>query len=260
LNYFRFASITLGPGQTLTGAGPSTVFDMTGDGHAGTWYGIQVNGGSVRAISMNQTGLVNPDPDGQVHMIQVGAGDSSVISDVTLGSSSSGLGDSIRLLGTDSSNVQPDHASPDLERHGASVRPQRARVQHDVASATIAGSVWNSIADQDIDYEPDLVIAGERRSRPREQRGIRQQHDHRRSDREHDDRRRDPQLDGSPDQRELHRPAAYCARRLRRQVQPEQRWVSEQRDHRQQPPRPEHPGRGDPTSSVYPGRSSRRTT
>lgn len=27
-------------------------------------------------------------------------------------------------------------------------------IQHDVASATVTGSVWNSIGDQDIDYEP----------------------------------------------------------------------------------------------------------
>lgn len=152
LNYFRFASITLGPGQTLTGAGPSTVFDMTGDGHAGTWFGIQLNGGSVRRIAMNQVGITNPDPGGQVHMIEVGAGDSTVVSDLTLGPSSGGLGDCVRLLGTDSSHqiTRAQISNVTALQCGRS----GIALQHDVASATVTGSVWNSLGDQDIDYEP----------------------------------------------------------------------------------------------------------
>src|SRR5207342_2791327 len=127
-------------------------FDMTGDGHAGTWFGIQLNGGSVRAIAMNQIGLTNPDPGGQVHMIEVGAGDGTVVSEVTLGPSSSGRGDCIRLLGTDSAN-QITRARISGVKALQCGRSGLA-IQHDVASATVTGSVWNSIGDQDIDYEP----------------------------------------------------------------------------------------------------------
>ncbi len=152
LNYNRFASISLGQGQTLTGAGPSTIFDMTGDGHAGTWFGIELNGGSVRAISMNQVGLFNPDSAGQVHMIQIGAGDRTVVADVTLGPSSSGLGDCVRLLGTDATH----QITGVLISHVVARQCGRSglALQHDVASGTVMGSVWNSIGDQDIDYEP----------------------------------------------------------------------------------------------------------
>ena len=125
---------------------------MTGDGHAGTWFGIQLNGGSVRAIAMNQIGITNPDPTGQVHMLEIAAGDGTAVSDAVLGPSSSGLGDCIRLLGTDAANQVTRARISQVTalqcgRDGISL-------QHDVASATITGSVWNSIGDQDIDYEP----------------------------------------------------------------------------------------------------------
>lgn len=152
LNYNRSSSITIGQGQTLTGAGPSTVFDMTGDGHAGSWIGIELDGGSVRAIAMNQVGLTNPDPTGQVHMIGILAGDASAVTDLVLGPSSSGLGDCIRMLGTDATHQVTRARISQVT--ALQCGRDAISLQHDVASATISNSVWNSIGDQDIDYEP----------------------------------------------------------------------------------------------------------
>jgi hypothetical protein len=85
-------------------------------------------------------------------MIEVAAGDASVVTDLVLGPSSSGLGDCIRLLGTDATHQVTRARISQV----TALRCGRDAIslQHDVASAAISDSVWNSIGDQDIDYEP----------------------------------------------------------------------------------------------------------
>ena len=156
LGPYRLASVTLHQGQTLTGVGPATVFDMTGDAGGGAWYGFDVQGGQLRSFSMNQIGIVNPDNAGQNHMIQISAGDSAVVSDVVLGPGGGpGFGDCIRLLGTDSTH----QVTRAVISHVVALQCSRDGIglQHDVTSVSVVGSVFESISDQDLDYEPSSV-------------------------------------------------------------------------------------------------------
>ena len=151
LEYASFASVTLTQGQSLSGAGPSTVFRQHGDGRAATWYAFALYGGSLRSFAIYQDGW-NLNVGGQTHMVGILAGNDSSISDLLMGPGSSGGGDCLRFLGTDATHqvVRPtvSHVvALGCYRSGVSV-------QHDVVSGSVSASSFSAQHGQAVDYEP----------------------------------------------------------------------------------------------------------
>lgn len=146
---YSSGSATVGIGKVLRGVGPATVLRMSGDAHAGTWFGVTVQGGVLSDLTITQA-ITNPDPAGQNHLIRVNQSDGSRLERLTLGPGSIGGGDCIQLLGNTADItglVISDVVALGCERSAIAI-------QHGVASGVVTGVVLNARTGSEIDYEP----------------------------------------------------------------------------------------------------------
>jgi len=146
---YSSGSVTVGPGQIVRGTGPATVLRMSGDAHAGTWFGVTVQGGVLSDLAVTQS-ITNPDPAGQNHLVRVNQSDGSRLERLALGPGSVGGGDCIQLLGNTADItglVISDVVALGCERSAIAI-------QHGVASGVVTGVVLNARTGSEIDYEP----------------------------------------------------------------------------------------------------------
>jgi hypothetical protein len=164
-SYDRFAALsTHGAHVEITGAGPGTVLEISGDQGAGTLFVIALDPGAhditIRDLTIDTSLATNTDE--QTHAIEVGTGlGTGFVEDVRIervrfvhpsATDGSRKGDCLRLVGaTDQSAVRRVTV---IGSTFTSCARSGIAIQRNVFDLVIQGNQFTQASDQDIDSEP----------------------------------------------------------------------------------------------------------